>query len=134
MKKIFSLTFLLLILQSCGNSELKKSIKAGAVIYEKKCAKCHFEDGKGEPIKTPPLANSNWLTEKRKESIHATKYGLRGPIEVNGIPYDRIQIPMNLSDQEVMDVLNYVMNSWGNTQEKMVTLEEVQAVPKKMKR
>ena len=38
--------------------------------------------------------------------------------------------PLGLSDQEVADVLNYVMNSWSNKQKKMVTLEEVKAVAK----
>ena len=38
--------------------------------------------------------------------------------------------PLGLSDEEVADVMNYIMNSWGNTQENMVTVEEVIAVEK----
>ena len=34
-------------------------------------------------------------------------------------------VPMGLSDKEVADVMNYVMNSWGNTQDAMVTEAEV---------
>jgi mono/diheme cytochrome c family protein len=30
-----------------------------------------------------------------------------------------------LSDEEVADVMNYVMNSWSNKQTKMVTVSEV---------
>jgi len=32
---------------------------------------------------------------------------------------------MGLSDDEVADVMNYVLNSWGNKSKKMVTLSEV---------
>jgi mono/diheme cytochrome c family protein len=37
---------------------------------------------------------------------------------------------MGLSDEEVADVLNYVMNSWSNKQTKMVTAPEVALVKK----
>ena len=48
-----------------------------------------------------------------------------GEIEVNGKVYNGVMAPMGLSDQEVADVMNYVMNNWGNKQEKMVTEAEV---------
>ena len=38
--------------------------------------------------------------------------------------------PLGLSDDEVADVMNYVMNSWGNTQDTMVTEDEVSAIKK----
>jgi mono/diheme cytochrome c family protein len=133
MKKIFYLLPAMLFI-SCANSELEQCIERGATIYEKKCIKCHMIDGKEIPEKYPPLAQADWLTEKREQSIHATKFGIRGEIIVNGVYYNGIQIPLGLNDQEVADVLNYVMNSWGNEQEKMVTAEEVSKVPKKMKR
>jgi len=38
--------------------------------------------------------------------------------------------PLGLSNQEVADVMNYIMNSWSNKQKKMVTVEEVAAVKK----
>lgn len=109
-------------------SPLEKSIQAGAVVYKDFCNQCHRANGKGIGKSFPTLAGSNWLTDKRTESIHAVKYGLKGEIEVNGKVYDGIMAPQGLDDQEVVDVLNYVMNSWGNTQEKMVTLEEVKAI------
>ena len=33
-----------------------------------------------------------------------------------------------LENQEITDVMNYIMNNWGNTQEKVVTLEEVSKI------
>jgi mono/diheme cytochrome c family protein len=35
---------------------------------------------------------------------------------------------MGLSNQEVADVMNYIMTSWGNKQRKIVTEKEVAAI------
>lgn len=134
MRNLFYLLSISLIITSCGNNELEQSIERGEAIYTDMCMRCHMPNGLGDSLRNPPLAGSNWLVERRKETIHATKFGLRGKIIVNDIMYDAIMLPMNLSDKEVADVLNYVMNSWGNTQEAMVTEEEVGTIPKKMVR
>jgi mono/diheme cytochrome c family protein len=76
------------------------------------------------------LAGSDWLTNKRKESIYAIKYGLSGPIKVNEKAYNNAMASLGLEDEEIADVMNYIMNSWGNTQKKMVTVEEVAGVKK----
>lgn len=131
---------------ACNNTEKKKSIKIGSVkvsetekeqtplqasmdrgglVYTDFCMQCHLANGKGVPGNFPPLAGSNWLKDKRTESIHGVKYGQKGEIEVNGVTYNGVMVPMGLSDEEVADVMNYVMNSWGNTQDKMVTEAEV---------
>lgn len=91
---------------------------------------CHLPDGKGSPNVFPPLAGSDWLTNKRQESIYSIKYGLRGPIKVNGKTYNSAMTSLGLEDEEIADVMNYIMNSWGNTQKKMVTVEEVAGVKK----
>ncbi|MCF4101386.1 cytochrome c [Gillisia sp. M10.2A] len=107
-----------------------ESYKRGKEVYADFCVVCHLPNGKGIPGSFPPLDGSNWLTEKRKESIHAVKYGLQGSIKVNGEEYSNVMTPLGLSDQEVADVLNYAMNSWSNKIEQPVTLEEVQGVTK----
>jgi mono/diheme cytochrome c family protein len=38
--------------------------------------------------------------------------------------------PMGLSDDEIADVMNYINNSWGNTNNNIVTAEEVSKVKK----
>ena len=68
--------------------------------------------------------------EKRKESIHAVKYGLNGPIEVNGMEYDNLMPQLGLSDEETADVLNYIFHSWENSVKDPVTVEEVAAIEK----
>lgn len=107
-----------------------ESYKRGKEIYMDFCVTCHLADGKGIPGTFPPLDGSNWLTEKRTESIHAVKYGLRGPIEVNGEEYNNVMTPLGLTDQEVADVMNYINNSWSNNIEEPVTEEEVAAITK----
>ncbi len=109
---------------------LSESIARGKEIYADFCMQCHLPDGKGTPKVFPPLAGSDWLVNKRKESIHSIKYGLNGPIEVNGISYNSAMTSLGLEDEEIADVMNYIMNTWGNTQKKMVTTQEVSKVKK----
>jgi mono/diheme cytochrome c family protein len=77
------------------------------------------------------LDGSNWLTEKRTQSIHALKFGLNGPIVVNGKKFNNAMSAMGLSNQEVADVMNYIMNSWSNKSKKIVTTAEVALVKSK---
>ncbi|MFL1896859.1 c-type cytochrome [Aquimarina sp. 2-A2] len=109
---------------------LEESMVAGEEIYLDFCMQCHLADGKGVPNAFPPLAGSDWLSSKRKESIHAIKFGLNGEIKVNDVIYNSAMTPLGLEDEEIADVMNYIMNSWGNTQETMVTPEEVAAIKK----
>lgn len=112
-----------------SNDELTKSIQRGKEVYMDFCVQCHLGNGKGSET-VPPLAGSDWLVNKRKESIHAVKFGQSGAIKVNGKSYNAMMPPMGLTDDEVADVMNYIMNSWGNKQARMVTVPEVQAVKK----
>ncbi|MCB0457042.1 MAG: cytochrome c [Flavobacteriaceae bacterium] len=149
MKSKYSLILLTYFFIACNSSEkkniaiylneseaistqdpLKESIDRGEIIYSDFCVQCHMANGLGVPATFPPLAKSNWLIEKRTESIHAVKFGQNGKIKVNGKSYNNTMAPMGLTNQEVADVLNYVMNSWGNTQKEMVTEEEVSKVLK----
>jgi len=113
------------------NDPKQESIARGKKIYSGFCARCHLPDGSGIEGETPPLAGSDWLIDKRTETIHALKFGLKGKIEVNGKPYKGFMPKSNLEPQQTADVINYIMNSWGNTAEKLVTAEEVEAVVKK---
>ena len=104
---------------------LQESIARGKEVYTDFCIQCHLATGKGNGITFPPLDNSDWLKKKRKESIHAVKYGQKGEIVVNQQKYNGIMTPLGLSDQEVADVMNYILNSWSNSNKKMVTVQEV---------
>ena len=113
------------------NDNLQESIKRGKEVYMDMCVACHLPNGKGVAKVYPPLAGSDYLIEKRQESIRAVKYGLRGKIVVNGIEYRGIMSDLGLYADEVADVMNYVSNSWGNKNTKMFTEEEVLQIKKK---
>lgn len=108
---------------------LQESIKAGKAIYEGKgtCATCHQLNGQGLPPAFPPLANADYLLEDKDRAIHQTMYGADEPITVNGKTYPGGIMPkIDLTDEEVRDVVNYILNSWGNDGG-IVTIDEVKA-------
>lgn len=115
---------------STSKADLKASMERGAEVYNTVCMVCHMPTGKGVEGTFPPLAGSDYLANNREASIQSVKYGQQGEIVVNGVTYNGVMAPLGLSDKEVADVLNYVMNTWGNTQDKMVTEAEVAAVKK----
>lgn len=102
----------------------------GKALYEELCIQCHLGTGQATRGVIPPLDGSDWLTKKRKESIHAVKYGLKGLIVVNGKNYKGNMPAMGLNDQEVADLMNYIMTAWSNTQKEPVTIEEVALIKK----
>jgi len=110
------------------DTTLQNSIERGKTVYEDFCMQCHMATGEGIPGAFPPLAKADYLLENRTKAIHAVKFGLKGPITVNGTDYNSVMAPLGLYDDEVADVMNYILNSWGNTSDKLVTEEEVAAV------
>jgi mono/diheme cytochrome c family protein len=102
----------------------------GKEIYADFCMQCHGANGKGDTKNFPPLDGSDWLKTKRNQSIAAVKYGQSGEIIVNKTKYNSSMPAMGLSDQEVADVMNYVMTSWSNIQTKVITEKEVAAIKK----
>ncbi|NKI27745.1 cytochrome c [Arenibacter sp. 6A1] len=132
--KLFFLTYIpsvvFLSIFIFQDKELEESIKRGADIYTDFCVNCHMSKGEGVTNTFPPLANSDYLLKKREESIRGIKYGQQGPIVVNGINYNGTMAPMGLADEEIADVMNYILHSWGNKSDKTVTPEEVAAISK----
>lgn len=146
MKKIFALVLVILVTgcksdqnkeqedqtaaekTALQDPEIRESYTRGAEIYNNFCASCHLSSGEGIENAFPPVNGSNWLTEKRKETIRSIKYGLQGPIEVNGQEYNSFMPALGLSDREVTDVLNYIFYAWDNNVEKPATIQEVEAV------
>jgi len=112
------------------NKPLEQSIEDGALIYKDFCLQCHMAKGEGVPGSFPPLAQSDYLKNNLTKSIQAVKYGMRGPIMVNGEAYDGLMIAQGLDDEEVADVLNYILNNWGNNAEKQIFESEVSAISK----
>jgi mono/diheme cytochrome c family protein len=87
-------------------------------------------NGEGVENTFPPLAKSDYLINNQEASIRGIKFGQKGEITVNGIKYNGNMAPMGLDDKEIADVTNYINNSWGNTNDKIVTEEEVSGIKK----
>lgn len=109
---------------------LEESMQRGSEIYADFCVTCHLEKGEGVEGAFPPLAKSDYLAQNREASIRGIKYGQQGELVVNGQSYNGIMAPMGLEDEEIADVMNYILNSWGNQSDKMVSVEEVGNIQK----
>jgi mono/diheme cytochrome c family protein len=112
------------------DTKLKESIKRGKEVYDNMCISCHLANGEGVTKVFPPLAKSDYLMKKREASIRAIKYGLKGEIVVNGVIYKSMMLKAGLDPGEIADVMNYITNSWGNKNSKMITIQEVEAISK----
>lgn len=109
---------------------LKESIERGKEIYTDFCINCHLPSGLGQENIYPPLAKSDYLMNNREASIRGVKFGQEGEMVVNGNTFNNTMAPLGLSDDEVADVMNYITNTWGNTNNKMISVEEVSNIKK----
>lgn len=112
------------------NNTLKESIERGSLVYEDFCVTCHLPNSEGIENVFPPLAKSDYLFENREASIKGIKYGQKGEILVNGKKYNSYMAALGLADDEIADVMNYITNSWGNKNDKIITKEEVSQIKK----
>jgi nitrite reductase (NO-forming) len=119
---------------AAGNLTKDQQIKAGEVLFKGTCSACHQEDGKGLPNVFPPLAGSDYLLKNPQHGIDAALNGLTGPVTVNGATFNSVMPPMSqLNDDEIANILTYVLNSWGNDGG-VVTSKQVQATRANTKR
>ena len=96
--------------------EISDIMARGESIYLSNCSACHQPTGAGLTGAFPPLAQSDFLTGNRKEVLAVALFGKSGPLTVNGVDYNGVMPSMGyLSDQDLADVLTYVLGSWGNT-------------------
>jgi nitrite reductase (NO-forming) len=109
--------------------DLKASIVRGKEVYAAQCITCHMEQGEGLESVYPPLAKSDYLMADKKRSIQQILKGVSGEIKVKGVVYNGEMPAVDLTDEQVSDVLNYVRNSWGNKGD-AVKPEEVKALRK----
>lgn len=93
---------------------IQQRIAMGKNVYTANCMACHQANGEGMPGAFPPLAKSDYFGKDVKKAIHAVKYGLEGPITVNGKEFNSVMAKLALSDADIANVMTYVMNSWGN--------------------
>jgi nitrite reductase (NO-forming) len=89
-------------------------LERGKKVFLSACFACHMQEGQGLPGVFPPLAGSDFLKADKERAIRIPIKGLNGPITVNGKAYNNLMPPQQFTDDQIADVLTYVMNSWGN--------------------
>jgi nitrite reductase (NO-forming) len=98
-----------------GTLTVQDQVQAGRALFAGTCSVCHQGAGTGLPGVFPPLAKSDFLAADPKRAIDILLHGLNGKIKVNGQEYDSVMPPMTqLNDDEVANILTYVLNSWDN--------------------
>jgi len=110
-------------------TNLAEQMTFGERIYKRNCMACHQANGQGIEQAFPPLAISDYLNASPEKAIGAIKNGLSGELKVNGKIYNSVMPALNLSDEQIANVLTYVYNSWGNSK-KVVTPADAKAVAK----
>lgn len=86
----------------------------GEKLYMAHCSNCHQGNGAGLRRVYPPVDKSDYLDTHFAQVICAMKYGLRGEIVVNGVPYNQAMPgELRLTELELAEIATYLYNSWG---------------------
>lgn len=95
------------------------------VLYRSQCQNCHQIDGTGFEKLIPPLTDTAYLRENRDRLPRIIRYGMNEPVRIHGQLYDQPMVPNeHLTEMEIAEILTYVTNAFGNSQE-MFTIGEV---------
>ena len=92
-------------------------METGRKIYEKQCALCHGEEGKGYPPGMPPLAGNQSITMASPvNSIRMVLNGGYAPgTKKNPRPYGMPPFNHILNDDEAAAVVTYIRVAWDNS-------------------
>jgi nitrite reductase (NO-forming) len=105
-----------------GTLTLQDQVQAGEALFAGTCSVCHQANGAGLAGVFPPLAKSDFLAADKNRAVRVVLHGLSGKVTVNGSEYNSVMPPMNqLNDDEVANILTYVLNSWGNPGGRILT-------------
>lgn len=104
------------------------STRAGAALYEKHCAACHGDQGQGVATAYPALAGNRAVTlPSTVNLVQMVLHGGYPPATTgNPRPFGMPPYTVDLSEQEITDLLNHLRSSWGN-QAGAVSAVDVQA-------
>ncbi|MFD2244742.1 copper-containing nitrite reductase [Pontibacter ruber] len=89
-------------------------LELGKTLYAQNCQACHQAEGQGIKGAFPPLAKSDFLNADVNRAIGVVAHGLEGQIKVNGELYNSTMPKLKLTDEEIANVMTFVMNNWGN--------------------
>jgi alcohol dehydrogenase (quinone), cytochrome c subunit len=103
----------------------------GAAVYLGQCVSCHVDTGMGFSPFLPPLAGNPTLLDGDPSSLINIVLNGSNQIVIKGTPdaYRMPQFRINLSDQEIADVVTFIRQGWGN-HGSAVTADQVAAMRK----
>jgi len=116
-----------IIIFASGDDPADTSFPEGAKIYKEKCAACHQVTGLGVPNAFPPLKGSDYLLSNKKRAVQQVLNGSNKEIIVNGVTYKMPMPPQVDNYKDAVNVINYVLNAWGN-EGGTITVEEVKDI------
>lgn len=104
----------------------------GEALYLQHCAVCHQPDGKGVPGFFPPLAGNPRVTAEDPDQVQVylgrVVFGHHGGLIVDKQVYSGAMPPIGyvgrVNDSELLDLINYQRQAWGNDA-RPVTFEEL---------
>lgn len=112
---------------------MEERLVLGKAKFDNTCAACHMYNAQGVPGSFPPLAQSDYLMPRADKGIGILLNGLSGKITVNGKEYNGVMPQLQLTNDEIANVLTYVRNNFGN-HDGLVSAKDVEAVRKGGKR
>jgi len=120
--RILVLLLLICTLVSCE----QQPYQMGERLYKVHCSNCHMDNGEGLLALIPPLLESDYLAPNRDQLACMIRNGLQDTIVVNGKTYAEQMVGnTQLNEIQITNVLNYVLQKWGNNIPPF-TFEEVQ--------
>jgi len=106
------------------NLELGKVTLGGEKLYQSNCRVCHQKNGKGDGIRFPSIAESDWVNGNRDTLISVLLRGLEGPIQINGKPFNGMMPKFSqLNDRDIASILSYIRKSFDNKSDSITKTE-----------
>jgi mono/diheme cytochrome c family protein len=101
----------------------------GGTVFLGHCVSCHAADGKGQTPYIPPLAGNPVVLDSDPSSLINLVLNGAEPLVVKGTPdaYRMPQYRIQLTDDEIANVLSFVRAGWGNAAPP-VTVAQVKAL------
>lgn len=110
-------------LTQCDHTEYP----SGKRYYDAYCGNCHMDDGRGLSKLIPSLEKSQYIINQQDELPCIIRNGIKSMVADSS---SEVQLSMpahpKLSEIEILNICNYVNNSWGNKQAQM-SLQEIKA-------
>ena len=97
----------------------------GRDIYISHCQNCHGSKGEGLGELAPPLTDSVYMRNNKKQLACIIKNGLSSPVTVHGKTYEGKMPDFNLANIDLAQLVVYLTNGFGH-QQGMYTTEQVE--------